>query len=231
MSSSPSPSSSAVTIPTPGKPILKRPPPPQQSFFSLRQLTKLLPTQNAPAASDSNDEARTLKRAHFILPEMTTVYPIYAANPPCSPALRDEKRVIEEREAERRKRIVRRNSVSPDTASQEEQWWSLEQVESFYKECCQGREELPDPAVSAAFLVRILLLCPHARPAHFAHVCSTHAALSPELSTYQACSLRLAPRRCCPTCSPSSGDCASSSSRSVISTNRSVDACSGRLRF
>ena len=162
MSSSPSPSSSAVTIPTPGKPILKRPPPPQQSFFSLRQLTKLLPTQNAPAASDSNDEARTLKRAHFILPEMTTVYPIYAANPPCSPALRDEKRVIEEREAERRKRIVRRNSVSPDTASQEEQWWSLEQVESFYKECCQGREELPDPAVSAAFLVRIQLLCPHA---------------------------------------------------------------------
>lgn len=156
MSSSPSPSSSAVTIPTPGKSILKRPPPQQQSFFSLGRLSKLLPTQNAAAPNDSNDESRTLKRAHFILPEMTTVYPIYATNPPCTPTMKEEKRSIEEKEAERRKRVVRRNSVNPDSAPPEEQWWSVEQVESFYRECCVGREEAPDPGISAAILVRRL---------------------------------------------------------------------------
>lgn len=166
MTSSPSPSSSAVTIPTPGKSILKKPPPPQQSFFSLTRLSKLLPTQNAPSLSDGNDETKALKRAHFILPEMTTVYPIYSSNPPCTPSLREEKRSIEEREAERRKRVVRRNSVSPDSASPEEEWWSLEQVESFYRECCVGREEVPDHGISTAFLVRCCL-SRAAREIHF----------------------------------------------------------------
>ncbi|KAI0087207.1 hypothetical protein BDY19DRAFT_986247 [Irpex rosettiformis] len=149
MSSSPSPSSSAVTIPTPGKSILKKPPPPPQSFFSLGRLSKLLPTQTTPS-DDSNDE-KTLKRAHFILPELTTVYPIYAANPPSTPLLKDEKRTIEEREAERRKRVVRRNSVATDSSSPEDTWWSLPQVESFYRECCIGREETPDHAISACY--------------------------------------------------------------------------------
>jgi protein phosphatase 1 regulatory subunit 37 len=156
MSSSPSPSSSAVTIPTPGKSILKRPPPPQQSFFSLGRLSKLLPTQNPSPSNDTSDENRTLKRAHFILPELTTIYPIHASNPPFTPTVKDEKRSIEEREAERRRRVVRRNSVSPDAASPDEQWWSIEQVESFYRECCVGREEAPDPGISAAILVRCL---------------------------------------------------------------------------
>ncbi|KAI0343834.1 RNI-like protein [Trametopsis cervina] len=151
MSSSPSPSSSAVTIPTPGKSILKKPPPPPQSFFSLGRLSKLLPTQNAVSSSDSSDE-KPLKRAHFILPELTTVYPIYSSNPPSTPLLKDEKRSIEEREAERRKRVVRRNSVPHESAPPEEIWWSLPQVESFYRECCVGREEAPDPAISSAIL-------------------------------------------------------------------------------
>lgn len=156
MSSSPSPSSSAVTIPTPGKSILKKPPPPPQSFFSLGRLSKLLPTQNTAPPNDGNDESRTLKRAHFILPEIATVYPIYSTNPPCTPTVKEEKRSIEEREAERRRRVVRRNSVGPDAVSAEDQWWSVEQVESFYRECCVGREENPDPGISAAILVRSL---------------------------------------------------------------------------
>ena len=147
-----SPSSSAVTIPTPGKSILKRPPPPQQSFFSLARLSKLLPAQTN---GNSNDDAKALKRAHFILPEMTTVYPILAANPPSTPTLREEKKSIEEREAERRRRIVRRNSLMTEPGSEEDTWWTLEQVESFYRECCVGREERPDPGISAAFLVRL----------------------------------------------------------------------------
>ncbi|KAJ3539633.1 hypothetical protein NM688_g6338 [Phlebia brevispora] len=118
MTSSPSPSSSAVTIPTPGKSILKKPPPTQQSF--LTRLSKFLPTQNNAALTDGNDESKALKRAHFILPEMTIVYPIYAANPPSTPMLKEEKRSIEEREAERRRRVVRRNSVNPEAASPEE---------------------------------------------------------------------------------------------------------------
>ncbi|KZT70603.1 RNI-like protein [Daedalea quercina L-15889] len=139
-------SSSAVTIPTPGKSILKRPPPPQQSFFSLARLSKLLPTQQANA---SQDEASTLKRAHFILPEMTVVYPISAANPPSTPNMREEKKSIEERELERRRRILRGGS-STTSADGDDTWWSLDQVESFYRECCVGREEVPDPGVSLA---------------------------------------------------------------------------------
>ncbi len=148
---SPSASSSAVTIPTPGKSILKRPPPPQQSFFSLARLSKLLPTQNQPNVT-TNDEASTLKRAHFILPEMTTVYPIMATNPPSTPMLKEEKRSIEERELERRRRIVRGNNASTDSYA-EDDWWSMDKVEAFYRECCIGREETPEPAISAALKV------------------------------------------------------------------------------
>ena len=151
-------SSSAVTIPTPGKSILKRPPPPPQSLFS--RLTKLLPNQNVPASGPAEDESRALKRAHFILPQMATVYPIMAANPPCSPAIKEEKKLIEEKEAERRKRVVRRNSVSSSSRepSESDEWWHMDQVESFYKECSIGREDTPDPAISAAFKVRLLHL-------------------------------------------------------------------------
>jgi len=151
-------SSSAVTIPTPGKSILKRPPPPPQSLFT--RLTKLLPNQNGPASGTVEDESRTLKRAHFILPQMATVYPIMAANPPCSPAIKEEKKLIEEKEAERRKRVVRRNSVSSTPTSREpsesDEWWHMDQVESFYRECSVGREDNPDPAISAAFKVWLL---------------------------------------------------------------------------
>jgi len=151
-------SSSAVTIPTPGKSILKRPPPPPQSLFT--RLTNLLPNQNGPASGTVEDESRTLKRAHFILPQMATVYPIMAANPPCSPAIKEEKKLIEEREAERRKRVVRRGSVSSTPtsheASESDEWWHMDQVESFYRECSVGREDNPDPAISAAFKVWLL---------------------------------------------------------------------------
>jgi hypothetical protein len=152
-SSSPA-SSSAVTIPTPGKSILKRPPPPPQSI--LTRLSRLLPSpSNAVTNGSANDDdAKTLKRAHFILPQMSTVYPILAANPPSTPAIKEEKRIIEEKEAERRKRVVRGSSVSsPESQSDINEWWSMDKVESFYRECCAGREENPDPAISAVLKV------------------------------------------------------------------------------
>lgn len=43
---------------------------------------------------------------------------------------------------------MRGNSIGPNET---EEWWSLDKVESFYRECCTSREEEPDPAVSAAF--------------------------------------------------------------------------------
>ncbi|KAH9050180.1 hypothetical protein EDB84DRAFT_1449558 [Lactarius hengduanensis] len=144
--SSYAPSSSAVTIPTPGKSILKRPQPIQQSF--LARFSKFLPTQSQPLVT-AGDEARTLRRAHFILPELVTVYPISAANPPSTPTLKEEKRSIEQREAERRRRVVRGNSISQ--GGDPEEWWSLETVESFYKECCASRDDPPLPEISAAF--------------------------------------------------------------------------------
>ncbi|KAG6371077.1 hypothetical protein JVT61DRAFT_10616 [Boletus reticuloceps] len=143
-SSSCSPSSSAVTIPIPGKSILKRPPPTQSGI--LNRIKGFLPTQ--PTAPVSEDTSKPLKRAHFILPHLATIYPISTLNPPSTPSLKDEKRAIEEKATERRKRIVAGNSIGPNDT---EEWWNLDKVESFYRECSGSREEEPDPAVSASF--------------------------------------------------------------------------------
>ncbi|KAF8436520.1 hypothetical protein L210DRAFT_2456252 [Boletus edulis BED1] len=143
-SSSCSPSSSAVTIPIPGKSILKRPPPTQSGI--LNRIKGFLPTQ--PTAPVSEDTSKPLKRAHFILPHLAIVYPISTLNPPSTPSLKDEKRAIEEKATERRKRIVTGHSIGPDDT---EEWWNLDKVESFYRECSASREEEPDPAVSAGF--------------------------------------------------------------------------------
>ncbi|KAJ7751788.1 hypothetical protein DFH07DRAFT_1032273 [Mycena maculata] len=198
---SPSPSSSQVTIPIPGKSILKRPPAPQAGLFS--RLSRFLPGESAPAPASAQgekererEEERVLKRAHFILPEIAVVYPISSLAPPSTPTLRDEKRAIEERERERRRRVVRSNSLvsalsrsnsllaspalgngngssptngSADNASirsasaagngtgtgngkgEEGEWWAMDKVESFYRECCEGCQEPPDPGIMRAF--------------------------------------------------------------------------------
>lgn len=75
-----------------------------------------------------------------------------ATNPPSTPMLKEEKRSIEERELERRRRIVRGNNASTDSYA-EDDWWSMDKVEAFYRECCIGREETPEPAISAALKV------------------------------------------------------------------------------
>ncbi|KAG6917154.1 hypothetical protein DXG01_003667 [Tephrocybe rancida] len=134
-----------VTIQIPGKSILKRPPPVQSSLFS--RITRFLPTQSPTTPTD---ETKPLKRAHFILPQIAIVYPISSVNPPSTPTLKEEKRAIEDRELERRKRVVRGNASGPGPNDTEE-WWSLDKVESFYRECCVGCDEEPDPAITVAF--------------------------------------------------------------------------------
>ena len=86
-SSSCLPSSSAVTIPIPGKPILKRPLPTHTGI--LGRLKDFLSTQ--PTAPGSDGAHKPLKRAHFILPHLATIYPISTLNPPSTPSLKDEK--------------------------------------------------------------------------------------------------------------------------------------------
>jgi protein phosphatase 1 regulatory subunit 37 len=161
--SSGSPSSSAVTIPIPGKSILKRPPPTPPSLLS--RITRFLPTPNQPQSPISAEDAsKPLKRAHFILPEIAIVYPISSVNPPSTPTLKEEKKAIEVREAERRKRVVRGNATnvaSSPTVGDPEDWWSMDKVESFYRECCAGCDEKPDPAITKAFKVLLLVFSIH----------------------------------------------------------------------
>ncbi|PFH46913.1 hypothetical protein AMATHDRAFT_50684 [Amanita thiersii Skay4041] len=141
-----SPSSSAVTIPIPGKSILKRPSSSQPTLLS--RITRFLPTQNLPQ-SNTEDDAKPLKRAHFILPELTIVYPISSVNPPSTPTLKDEKRAIEDKEYDRRRRVLRGNPNAEK--DEDDNWWTMDKVESFYRECCAGCDEPPEPAISIAF--------------------------------------------------------------------------------
>ena len=107
-----------------------------------------------PASQNvGNEESKPLKRAHFILPEIAIVYPISSINPPSTPTLKDEKRAIEDKERERRKRVVR---GSPSD-QQFEDWWSMDKVESFYRECCAGCDEQPDPGIKAALKVNLII--------------------------------------------------------------------------
>ena len=140
-------STSVLPLPQPGKSILKKPPPQQSRFFSITTFSKLLPNPTAPGSSIQSPPP--LRRAHFILPNLQTVYSISTANPPSSPTLTEERKLAEQREADRRRNIVRGNSYSQD----QDPWWTTEKVETFYKECCRGREEEPLPSISAALKV------------------------------------------------------------------------------
>lgn len=140
-------SNSVLPLPHPGKSILKKPPPVQSRFFSISTISKLLP--NPSVASSSTHAAPPLKRAHFILPNLQTVYSISTANPPSSPTQSEERKLTEQREQERRRSVVRGNSYSSESDS----WWSTEKVESFYRDCCRGREEEPLPQICAALKV------------------------------------------------------------------------------
>ncbi|KAJ7763027.1 hypothetical protein B0H16DRAFT_1528562 [Mycena metata] len=124
----------------------------------------------------TDESTRILKRAHFILPEIAVVYPISSAAPPSTPTLREEKRAIEEKERERRRRVVWSNSYGymgaggstggdaastrtsgsrdTDAGGEESTWWPMDKVESFYRECCEGCQEVPDKGICTAFKVQ-----------------------------------------------------------------------------
>ena len=83
---------------------------------------------------------------------MEAPFPISVANPPRAVNTKEVKRTVEVREGRRRRRVVRENWYGP--GAEAEQWWAMDEVESFYQECCAGREEPPHPGISAALKVR-----------------------------------------------------------------------------
>ena len=132
---------------TPPKPILKRPPPTPQNFFSFTKnilsiSAKFLPPNAQPVVNGSATPT-PLKRAHFIVPEISTIYPISSQAPPSTPGLSDAIKDIEDKEAERR--IHNRDDCN----------WSLDRVEEFYTECCKLRDETPYPSIVRAIRVFI----------------------------------------------------------------------------
>ncbi|KAF5364866.1 hypothetical protein D9757_013043 [Collybiopsis confluens] len=136
-------STSSVTIPIPGKSILKKPPPPPAGLLSritsgmgvggmsMGGFGKLFggnsaasPSPNPPTGTNTSDPLvdrssegtsppdPALKRAHFILPHMAVVYPISSNAPPRTPTTQMEKKAVEDRERDRRRRVVSGESSS-----------------------------------------------------------------------------------------------------------------------
>ncbi|KAE9392990.1 hypothetical protein BT96DRAFT_944249 [Gymnopus androsaceus JB14] len=198
-------STSSVTIPIPGRSILKKPPPPPTGLLSRitggmggfgkffggngNNNSNASTNSNPPVTEPPSDRSSTstpppdpaLKRAHFILPHMAVVYPISSTAPPRTPTTQMEKRAIEERERERRRRVVSSESGIPESSPASSEvtpissitteyryglpaesrpssnagaasWWSVDKVEAFYNECCAACDEVPDPAISRALL-------------------------------------------------------------------------------
>ncbi|KZV91677.1 hypothetical protein EXIGLDRAFT_769717, partial [Exidia glandulosa HHB12029] len=77
------------------------------------------------------------------MPKLVTVYPISASNPPSTPGIKEEKKAVEDKECDRRRRVMRVTSTQDD-------WWTVGDVTSSYSESCPGREDEPQPHVVAA---------------------------------------------------------------------------------
>ncbi|KAJ3755304.1 hypothetical protein EV360DRAFT_49950 [Lentinula raphanica] len=137
-------STSSDRIPIPGKSILKKPPPPPTGLLSRITSGMKQAVTTTPIAGESSTGG--LKRAHFILPEIAVVYPISSNAPPRTPMTDIEKQTIENREKERRKRVV---SGEPESGTG---WWTMEKVQGFYEECCRAMDVKPDEAISKALL-------------------------------------------------------------------------------
>ena len=84
-----------------------------------------------------------LKRAHFILPHLSTVYPISSQAAPSSAELTEARREIEEKARELRDKDKAEGAGA----------WSLGRVEEFYRECCKLRDENALGGVVGAFRV------------------------------------------------------------------------------
>ncbi|KAF9508532.1 hypothetical protein BS47DRAFT_220147 [Hydnum rufescens UP504] len=82
-----------------------------------------------------------LKRAHFILPHLSTVYPISSQAAPSSAELTEARREIDDKARELRDKEKEEGAGA----------WSLGRVEEFYRECCRLRDENVIGGVVGAF--------------------------------------------------------------------------------
>ena len=83
-----------------------------------------------------------LKRAHFILPHLSTVYSFSANTAPSSAELTEARLEFEDKARQQRKK---------EGAGA----WSLGRVEEFYRESCRLRDELPLGGIIGALRVRV----------------------------------------------------------------------------
>ena len=106
------------------------------------------PSSSGPKSSlPGNGSA--LKRAHFILPHLSVVYPISSSAAPSSAELTESKREIENQARELRRKEKEEGAGA----------WSLGRVEEFYRECCKIRDENVLGGVVGAFRVSLRVIC------------------------------------------------------------------------
>ena len=87
----------------------------------------------------------SLKRAHFILPHLTVVYPISSSAAPSSSELTEARREIDSKAAAALQKEKKEGAGA----------WSLGRIEEFYRECCRLRDELALGGVVGALRVRL----------------------------------------------------------------------------
>lgn len=85
----------------------------------------------------------TLKRVHFILPHLSTVYPISSNAPPSSNELTAARAEIDARARAQRSKEKEEGAGA----------WSLGRIEDFYRECCRLKDEQPLGGVVGALRV------------------------------------------------------------------------------
>jgi len=90
-----------------------------------------------------------LKRVHFILPHLSTVYPFSSNAPPSSQELTATRAEIDARARAQREKEKEEGAGA----------WSLGRIEDFYRECCRLRDEQPLGGVVGALRVsdRVIL--------------------------------------------------------------------------
>ena len=149
-----------------GSPFVTPQPPPRADYSGITsQPSPLLPSA-VPYGDDDHDTTKnssepksrmsssantdstapvdpTLKRVHFILPHLSTVYPFSSNSPPSSNELTAARAEIDARVQ------VQRQKERDEGAGA----WSLGRIEDFYRECCRLRDEQPLGGVVGALRV------------------------------------------------------------------------------
>ncbi|KAF8324920.1 uncharacterized protein EI90DRAFT_3074459 [Cantharellus anzutake] len=110
--------------------------PPSQTTFKLPSASNALLPSAVPyddITSHGSIRGTPLKRAHFILPHLSTVYSFSSSAAPSSAELTVARLEIEDKTKAQREKEKEEGAGA----------WSLGRIEEFYRECCHLRDEAP----------------------------------------------------------------------------------------